>query len=114
VGRTLDAAALGRLATVCILLGAALGAVAAIVVAWLRRAIAVTVLAVVVGASYLLAYFVPMFGWPDWLNRLSVFWGFGHPYLEWPPASGVVVLVVLALPGALLAAAIAERTPKVA
>lgn len=114
VGGTLDAAGLGRLAIQCILLGAALGSVAAIVVAWLRRGIAVTVLAVVVGASYLLGYFVPLFGWPEWLNRLSVFWGFGHPYLEWPDWSGVVILFVLAVPGAILAAALAERTPKVA
>jgi ABC-2 type transport system permease protein len=114
VGGSLDAAGLGRLAVQCILFGAALGSVAAIVVAWLRRGIAVTVLAAVVGASYLLGYFVPLFGWPDWLNRLSVFWGFGHPYLEWPHWSGVAILFVLAVPGAILAAALAERSPKVA
>ena len=68
-------------------------AVAAIAVAVVRRSVAVTVLAVVVGASYLLAYLVPVLGWPDWLNRISVFWAFGHPYLRLPPTSGLVVLV---------------------
>ena len=72
------------------------------------------VLAVLVGASYILGYFVPMFGWPDWLNRLSVFWAFGQPYLEWPASTGLVTMLVLAVPGAVLAAAIAERTVKVA
>lgn len=114
VGATLDAAGLGRLAAGCVLLGAALGSVAAVVVAVVRRPVAVTVMAVVIGASYLHSYLVPLFDWPDWLNRLSVFWAFGHPYLGWPPASGLAVLVLLAGPGALLAAALAERTPKVA
>ena len=114
VGGTFDMGGLGRVALECVLLGAALGAVAAILVVWLRRGAAIRVLAVVVGASYLLGYFVPMFDWPDWLNRLSVFWAFGQPYLEWPAASGLATMLVLAVPGALLAAAIAERTVKVA
>lgn len=114
VGGTFDVAGLGRVAVECVLLGAALGAVAAILVAWLRRSAAMRVLAVLVGASYILGYFVPMFGWPDWLNRLSVFWAFGQPYLEWPASTGLVTMLVLAVPGALLAAAIAERTVKVA
>jgi len=57
---------------------------------------------------------VPLFGWPDWVNRLSVFSAFGHPYLGWPPLGGLAVLLALAIPGGLTAAAIAERTPKVA
>ena len=74
---------------------------------------AVTVLAVIVGTMYLVSYLVPIFGWPEWLNRLSVFWAFGHPYLAWPH-SGTVVLLAMALVGGAAATAIAERTPKVA
>jgi ABC-2 type transport system permease protein len=114
VGGTLDAAGLGRAAVGCVLMGAALGGAAAVVVAWVRRGAAVTVLAIVVGGSYLVSLFVPMFGWPEWLNRLSVFWAIGHPYLAWPTAGGLATLLILAVPGALVAAAIAERTPKVA
>ncbi|MFZ5442001.1 MAG: ABC transporter permease subunit [Myxococcota bacterium] len=114
VGGTIEFAGLARLWVTGVLFGAALGAVGALAVVTLRRASAVTVLAVVLGASYLLAYFVPLFGWPDWLNRLSVFWAFGHPYREWPTWSALAVLLVLAVPGALGAALIAERTPKVA
>jgi ABC-2 type transport system permease protein len=74
----------------------------------------VSVLAVLVVVSYLLGFLVPVFGWPDWLNRLSIFWAIAHPYLQWPPASGVLVLLLLTVGGGAAAAALAERTPKVA
>ena len=114
VGGTLDVAGLGRTAVECVLLGAALGAVAAVLVAWLRRSAAMRVLAVVVGTSYVMGYVIPLFDWPDWLNRLSVFWAFGQPYLEWPGSGRLATMLLLAVPGALLAATIAERTSKVA
>jgi ABC-2 type transport system permease protein len=113
VGSSLDVAGVARTIGSAALLGAALGAVAAVVVAAVRRTAAVTVLAVIVGTMYLVSYLVPIFGWPEWLNRLSVFWAFGHPYLEWS-TSGSVVLLVMALIGGASAATIAERTPKVA
>ena len=113
VGVELSIGGMARLAADCLLLGAALGAVAAVAVAGLRSGASVTGLAVFVGASYLLGFLVPLFGWPDWTNRFSVFSAFGHPYLEWPPLAGVLVLFGLAVGGTLLAAAIAERTPKV-
>lgn len=113
-GTTADAAGLGRLMVVTLLFAAALAGVAAVVVAWVRRGIAVTVLAVVVGSSYLVGYLVPFLDWPDWLTRLSLFWAFGQPYLEWPTTARLGVLLVVAVPGAALAAVIAERTPKVA
>jgi len=114
IGAPPNAAGLGRLAVTCVLFGAALAAIGAILVAWLRRGAAVTVLAVVVGASYLVAYLTPLFEWPDWINTLSVFWAFGQPYLEWPTTARFAVLLGLALPGAVASLAIAERTPKVA
>jgi len=114
IGESLDPAGVGRLTVVCLLFGAALAAIGTILVAWLRRDAAVTVLAVVVGASYLIAYLAPLFAWPDWITKLSVFWAFGQPYLEWLTTARFVVLVILAVPGAVAAVAIAERTPKVA
>ena len=113
VGGSVDPLGVARMVAAGLLFGAALAAVAAVAVAVVRRSVAVTVLAVVVGASYLLAYLVPVLGWPDWLNRVSVFWAFGHPYLRLPPVSGLVVLVVLAVAGSVAAAALAERTSKV-
>jgi ABC-2 type transport system permease protein len=67
----------------------------------------------VVGASYLLTYLVPLLGWPDWLNRLSLFWAFGTPYTAWPSAARLAVLVVVAAGGWVLAAVVAERSPAV-
>ncbi len=113
VGGSVDPVGVARMLAAGLLFGVALAAVAAIAVAVVRRPVAVTVLAVLVGASYLLAYLVPVLGWPDWLNRVSVFWAFGHPYLRLPPTSGLVVLLVLAVAGSVAAAALAERTPKV-
>jgi len=97
-----------------VLLGLALGAVAALVVAVFRSGTAVAVLAVFVGASYLLGYLAQIFDWPEWVGRLSVFTAFGSPYLEWSAWGGLAVLLVLAGPGAVLAARVAERTPKTA
>lgn len=114
VGAQVDAAGLARTAGSCVLLGAAIGSVAAVTVAAFRSGIAVTVLAMFLGVSYLVGILVPLLGWPEWVNRLSVFGAFGHPYLAWPPLTGTLVLLVLAVPGGILAAAIAERTPKVA
>lgn len=110
----LDAAGVARLALDLLLLGAALAGVAAVVVAVARTGVAVTVLAVLVSAWYLLFLVIPLYGWPDWVNRLSIFGAFGHPYLGWPPVDGVLVLLALAIAGGVLAAWWSEHTPKVA
>ena len=62
-----------------------------------RSSVAVTLLAVYVGAAYLLTWMIPIFGWPGWLNRLSIFDAFGHPYQEWPGGPGLLVLISLAV-----------------
>jgi ABC-2 type transport system permease protein len=114
VSAGVDPAGLTRLAVDTLLVTAALAAVAALVVAWLRSAAAVAALAVFVGASYLLVYLVPLFAWPDWVNRVTIFGAYGNPYLELPPASGLILLAGMAATGGVLAAAVAQRSPKVA
>lgn len=113
VGSGLEAARVARLLAVGVMFGAAVASVAAIAVAVLRRGAVVTVMALLVGAFYLVAYVTPIFQWPDWLSRTSVFWAFGHPYLGWPPTTALVMLALVALAGGVVAAALAERTPKV-
>jgi ABC-2 type transport system permease protein len=103
-----------RLAADTLLLAGALGGVASLVVAWLRGAGAVTVLAILTAASYLLVYLVRLFAWPGWVVRLSVFGAYGDPYIEIPPWSGLAVLTALAVLGTLTAAAVAQRSPKTA
>ena len=113
-GAPLSGPGLLRLAAITVLLGTALGAVAAVAVAWLPSGLAVTVLAVFAAASYLLTYLVQLFGWPGWVSKLSVFGAFGRPYLELPTAAGFAVLAGLAVGGTLLAVAVARRSPKAA
>jgi ABC-2 type transport system permease protein len=97
-----------------ILFGAGFGAVAAIAVAWLRGRSAIVALCIFAVTSYLLVLFVPLFDWPSWIERLSVFGAFGHPYLELPPLGGLVTLGILSSLGAVAGAVIATRTPETA
>ena len=113
-GAPLSVPGLLRLTAITMLLGVALGAAAAVIVAWLPNETAITVLAVFAAASYLLTYLVQLFAWPGWAARLSVFGAFGRPYLELPTAAGFAVLCALALLGTLLATTIAGRSPKAA
>jgi ABC-2 type transport system permease protein len=113
VGVRLDPAGMARLALDCVLLGAALAGVAALVVASLRSGLAVTVLAAFVGVSYVVSLLAPMLDWPEWAGRLSFFTAFGHPYLGWPAWGGTLILVFAGFLGTAGAAAIASHTPKV-
>jgi ABC-2 type transport system permease protein len=109
-----DGPGVARLAVDTLLVAVSVAVVAALVVAWLRSAAAVGVLTVFVAASYLLVLLVPLFAWPDWVSRLSVFGAHGNPYLELPAAGGLAVLAGVAVASSLAAAEIARRTPRVA
>ena len=113
LGDSLGAAAVGRVGLVSLLFAASLGALSALVSGVVRSSAAVVALALIVGASYLLTYLVPLFGWPDWLNRLSLFWAFGTPYTGWPTAAQLVTLLVMAVGGTAAATVVAERSPSV-
>lgn len=54
-------------------------------------------LAVVTGTSYVMGYVTPLSGWPDSLNRLSVFWVLGQPYLDRPGAGRLATMLVRAM-----------------
>jgi len=113
VGLSLQASGLARTAADCLLLGAALGGVAALVVAAFRGSLVVTLMAVLLGASYMVGYLVELLKWPAWAGRFSVFTLFGSPYIEWPNATDTAVMAGLAVIGGGLAMLIAETTPKV-
>jgi ABC-2 type transport system permease protein len=114
VGAGVDPAGLARLTADTLLVTAALAAVAALAVAWLRSAAAVAVLTVYVAASYLLMYLVPLYAWPDWVNHTTIFGAYGNPYLDIPATSGLPVLTALAVGGGLLATTVARHAPKAA
>lgn len=113
VASPLDAANAGRVAVTSVLFAAAMSALAALVCVMARRPAAVILLALLVGTSYLLTYLVPLFGWPDWLNKLSLFWAFGTPYVQWPSTAQMTTLLATAIAGSALAIVVAERSPSV-
>lgn len=103
-----------RLLAACALTALAIAGLSAVVVAWFRSRLAVMLLDAYIAAAYLLPYFVSSLRWPEWLNHLSIFYAFGHPYDAWPSFSTLSLILVLAVPGVWLATLISERTPKVA
>lgn len=105
---------LARLAAETILFGVAIGAIGAVLAGSLRTGLATAALAVFLVASYLVQLLGPAYGWPTWVTRLSVFDAFGRPYLEVPPAAGLILLGGLVLVGSIGAAWLSERSPKVA
>lgn len=107
-GPALDAAGLARMAADLVLLGLAVGAVSAAVVAVLRGTGLLWLTAWLV-ASYLVAFFAPIFEWPEWVPRTSIFQAFGEPYVGVPDLYGTLVLAALAVAGAMLAIATLER-----
>ncbi|WP_063013476.1 ABC transporter permease subunit [Nocardia nova] len=108
VGGDIDASAILRAMSAVALFALGLAGVGAWLVAWWPR-FAVTVLAAGLGLSYLLMMLVPMFAWPTWLTKLSVFGAIGHPYLQNPPLGGLAFLASLAVAGYLLAVAGSSR-----
>ena len=113
VGADISMAGLARVGVTCVLLAWAVGALATVAVVALRSAVALTVVAVYVAFAYLLTWMIPMFDWPTWTERLSIFAAYGHPYREWPGVGSVLLLAGIAVVGSVVGALIAERTPKV-
>lgn len=114
ISAPLDTAGLLRTVVMAMLVGWAASALAAVLVAWTRRAYATTLLIVYVVVAYTLSWFVQVLRWPDWVNRLSVFNAFGHPYDAWPDALNLGILVATGVGATIVTAAIAERTAKIA
>ena len=81
----------------------ALGGVGQALAGW-RPRVAVGILAVVTVTSYFTQQFAPIFGWPDWTARTSVFALYGVPLSrdDWP---GTGVLMGIGLAGTAIAIA---------
>ena len=85
----------------------ALGGVGQALVGW-RPRIAVAILGVVTVMSYFTQQFAPIFNWPEWTTRTSVFALYGLPLSrdDWP---GIGVLMGLGLTGTAIAVAAMRR-----
>lgn len=76
----------------------AFGAIGAVLAGWRPRA-AVPVLTLVAIVSYFIVQFAPLFGWPRWVERISIFSLYGEPIargVEWP---GILTLLAIAAVG---------------
>ena len=109
-----DGAGLVRTTVMSLCIGWAGAALAATLVSWTRATAATTGIIVYVVGAYTLGWFVQVLHWPGWLNRLSVFSAFGHPYQAWPDLTSMGLLIVVGLVGSLASVAIADRGGKVA
>ena len=85
----------------------ALGGVGQVLAGW-RPRVAVAILAVVTVTSYFTQQFAPIFSWPDWTTRTSVFALYGVPLSrdDWP---GIGILMGIGLAGTAIAVAAMRR-----
>jgi ABC-2 type transport system permease protein len=66
-----------------------------------------------VGAAWLIGFMAPYLKWPEWLVRLSIFDAFGHPYVDWPTRTSLLLIIVMIIPGYVGTFLITERSAKV-
>jgi ABC-2 type transport system permease protein len=66
-----------------------------------------------VGAAWLIGFMAPYLKWPEWLVRLSIFDAFGHPYVDWPTRTSLLLIIVMIIPGYVGTFLITERRAKV-
>ena len=85
----------------------ALGGVGQALVGW-RPRVAVVILGTVTVTSYFTQQFAPIFRWPVWTSRTSVFALYGMPlsHDDWP---GIAILVGLGVAGTMIAVAALRR-----
>lgn len=85
----------------------ALGGAGLAIVSWKPR-IAVAVLGIVTALSYLTQQFAPIFGWPEWTVKTSVFALYGMPLsrVDWP---GIGLLMGIGLAGTAIAVLAMQR-----
>lgn len=97
-----------RLTADVILVGGAVAGLALVAVVALRSGAAVGALSALLGLSFFVTVLGPLFRWPDWVMRLSIFDAFGSPYVEMPRLSGLLLLAGCAVVGTGLAALMAR------
>jgi len=85
----------------------ALGAIGHALVGW-RPRIAVVLIAAVAFVSYFMQEFAPLFGWPEWVQRTSLFVLYGAPVtkIDW---AGAITLTGMGIAGTAFALAAMRR-----
>lgn len=85
----------------------ALGGVGEALVGW-RPRLAIVLLGIVTGLSYFIQQFAPIFRWPDWTLRLSIFALYGQP-LSRDDWGGIAILLAMGAAGAAIAVVTMRR-----
>lgn len=85
----------------------ALGGVGVALVGW-RPRVAIVVLGIITATSYFTQQFAPLFTWPDWTRRTSVFTLYGQPLaqVDW---SGIATLLAIGIAGTATAVITMQR-----
>ena len=103
-----------RVLILSIACGISMSVIALIVVSIFPARESVIVLATYIGISYIISYVANILRWPTWVQKISIFYSFGTPYLEWPSLGNSTMITFFLLPGAYLATRLAALSPKTA
>ena len=99
------------LSTAC---GISMSVIAVLVVSVFPRRESVIVLATYIGISYIISYVSNILNWPDWVEKISIFYAFGTPYQSWPSVGNSTMITIFLVPGLYLATRAARLSPKIA
>jgi hypothetical protein len=66
-----------------------------------------------IAASWIVVFMAPYLEWPEWIQRLSIFDAFGHPFIDWPSNTSFLVIIGMIVISFPLAVVISNRRPKV-
>ncbi len=102
-----------RVLVMCTLFVFAFSSISALLAAILRGKNATHLISIYVGAAWTIGFMAPYLNWPSWIVRFSIFDAFGHPFVQWPGALNISLILVMAIPVLISAMFVAEKSPKV-
>jgi ABC-2 type transport system permease protein len=103
-----------RVLVLSIACGISISVIAILVVSIFPHRESVIVLATYIGISYIISYVANILEWPEWVQKVSIFYSFGTPYQAWPSLSNSTMITFFLIPGVYLATKLAKLSPKVA
>lgn len=104
----LSADRFARGSALMVLVPLAFGAIGAVLAGW-RPRLAVPSLTVVAIVSYMTLTFAPLFDWPGWVEKTSIYALYGQPISRDVDPGGIATLVAICVVGAALAVVLFQR-----
>lgn len=84
-------------------------AISALLVAILHGKSATQIVAIYIGAAWMIVFMAPYLNWPSWVVRFSIFDAFGHPFVKWPSNINFLFIGAAVLIGLLGSALVSNR-----